>query len=153
MHPCAIVFELLPQMTKIKLIAVLSMLAARGFALDGIPAEATPFKEIAWTAENIRATDGKFTSPQAGTLRIETGRAQPWPGLTISAPAGGWDWSRFGAVRLEVRNTGTQAVSVYCRVDNAGADGQRHCVSDCVSVAPGRTESLRVALNRTQPGK
>lgn len=130
-----------------------SLLAACGLLLHGIAAHAAPARPLDYVAQNVRASDAKFTSPQAGVLRIQTGTKQEWPGVTIPAPQGAWDLSRFGEVRLEVRNPGTQPVSVHCRVDNAGADGTRHCVSGSVKVAPDEMKTLRVALRRTQPGK
>lgn len=89
--------------------------------------------------------------PEAA-LHVETGTSQPWPGLTLPAPGGHWDLSAFGRVELRVRNAGPAAVTVYCRVDNPGADGVRHCVTDHVKVEPGADGILRVPLNRTGGG-
>lgn len=128
--------------------------AAAGFAAPAAPRanDAAAGTAIAFAAESVRATDATFTAPSPGALRIETGTGHDWPGVTIPAQRGAWDLSRFGEVRLEVRNTGRRPVQVHCRVDNPGADGVRHCVTGRVEVAPGRTGTLRVELRRTQPG-
>ncbi len=88
-----------------------------------------------------------------GVLQVQTGHRQTWPGVGLKGPASGWDLSKFAQVRLVVRNVGTNAVTVYARVDNAGADGRNHCVTASVKVPIGATQTLRVALNRYGPGK
>lgn len=93
------------------------------------------------TITNIR-TEGGFA------LRLTTGHTQPWPGVTLPAQKGRWDLSPYGYVALEVKNVGTSAVSVFCRVDNPGADGTKNCVTGSVTVRAGQTESLRVPLKR-----
>jgi hypothetical protein len=37
--------------------------------------------------------DAKVTLTPLGTLRVATGREQPWPGVTLRAPTGHWDLS------------------------------------------------------------
>jgi len=86
-------------------------------------------------------------------LRINTGRAKPWPGVTLPARGGHWDLSAFEHVALQVRNTGTNEVTVYCRVDNPGADGTKSCVTESLALAPGQTSTLKVPLSRTSGSK
>src|SRR6266498_2596446 len=63
-------------------------------------------------------------------LEIRTGHQQSWPGVSLLAPAGGrWNASAASEIALEVFNPGPNAVTVYCRVDNPGADGTQHCVT------------------------
>lgn len=81
-------------------------------------------------------------------LRIDTGTARPWPGITLPAPGGRWDFSAWGQVELSVRNAGTNRITVNCRVDNPGADGTRRCVTGHVDLEPGARRTLRVPLKR-----
>ncbi len=107
-------------------------------------------------ADRLRVSDATAAVRRAAggsVLEVRTGRREKWPGITLLGPAGGWDLSAFGHVRLSVRNPGTNAVTVNCRVDNAGADGRNHCVTASVAVAPGSTQTLRVDLRRYGPGK
>lgn len=134
------------------LAALLSSSAAFSAPAASGANDAAAGTEIAFAAESVRATDATFTAPGPGALRIGTGTGHDWPGVAIPAPRGAWDLSRFGEVRLEVRNTGTRPAEVHCRIDNPGADGVRHCVTGRVEVAPGRVGTLRVGLRRTQPG-
>ncbi len=85
-------------------------------------------------------------SPSGPALQIHTGHTQPWPGVVLPASGGPWDLSMFASVCLQVRNTGTNAVTVSCRVDNPGADGKKHCVTDSLTLRPGQTNILRVRL-------
>ncbi len=87
-------------------------------------------------------------TPGGPALRVWTGHAQTWPGITLRAPAGHWDLSRRAEVVLEVANPGTNEVTVFCRVGNPGADGTSGCVTGSSTLAPGTAGSVRVALNR-----
>lgn len=85
-------------------------------------------------------------SPGGFALHIDTGREQPWPGVTLPAPGGHWDLSAFANVRVRLKNTGNDSVTVYCRVDNPGADGTKHCVTDSITLNPGQSDTLEVRL-------
>jgi len=101
--------------------------------------------------ELISEQDAKARVASRGAgrvLRVETGHAQSWPGVTLRAPNGAWDLSSFAAVTLRVRNVGSNSVTVNCRVDNADADGTKHCVSGLTTVSPGAESFLRVPLKR-----
>jgi hypothetical protein len=80
-------------------------------------------------------------------LRVASGHAEAWPGLTLVAPGGHWDLSSFEQVSLDVRNSGASPVTVSCRVDNAGADGVNHCVTANISLQPGAAGILTVPLD------
>ncbi len=82
-------------------------------------------------------------------MSLLTGTNAPWPGVTYTAPATGWDLSSNAAVVVRLRNAGTNAVKVFARIDNPGADGTKHCVTGELSLNPGAVGSLRVELRRT----
>lgn len=97
----------------------------------------------------VAAQDAKVSVAPSGAgrvLRVDTGHQQPWPGITLGAPAGRWDLSAFARVSVAVKNTGTNHVSIVCRVDNPGADGVKHCVSGSASLRPGEAGMLNVEL-------
>ncbi len=101
-------------------------------------------------------SDATITPMKSGAktvLRIATGHERPWPGATLAAPDGHWDLSPFGHVALDVRNTGSERVTVHCRVDNPGADGTRHCVTGSIGLNPGEAGTLKVILKRTASDK
>ncbi|MHC4506467.1 MAG: beta-agarase, partial [Planctomycetota bacterium] len=79
-------------------------------------------------------------------LRIESGHGTDWPGLTLKAPKGKWDLSRYAHVALDVRNVGGNKVTVYCRVDNPGADGRKNCVTGSLALEPGRSGTLTASF-------
>lgn len=86
-------------------------------------------------------------------LRVVTGVRERWPGVTYAATDGAWDLSSHAAVSVRLRNPGTNAVKVFARVDNPGADGLRHCVTEDLTLRPGQRGVLRVELRRTTGGK
>jgi hypothetical protein len=81
-------------------------------------------------------------------LQVRTGHTNEWPGISLKAPTGHWALSRYAAITLVLRNTGTNPVTVNCRVDNPGADGTDHCVTGSLPLSPGQTGMLRVPLTR-----
>jgi hypothetical protein len=104
----------------------------------------------------VAVTGASATLARSGgrdVLRIATRHAEDWPGVTLKAPAGSWDLAAYGQVALEVKNTGTNQVTVYCRVDNPGADGVKNCVTGSIGVAPGQASTLRVDLKRAGDDK
>ncbi len=44
---------------------------------------------------SVITSDAKVMLPRSGTLRIETGHKNQWPGITLKAPAGKWDLSKY----------------------------------------------------------
>jgi len=86
----------------------------------------------------------------AGSLRVRTGVHQPWPGITLPAAGGSWDLSTCAAVVLQLKNVGTNSVTVYCRVDNPGADGTKHCLTESRELSLGSTNTLTVDLWHTK---
>jgi hypothetical protein len=91
-------------------------------------------------------------STSSSRLRVATGRRQSWPGVTLRAPAGHWDLSRFAQIAVTLGNAGTNEVRVSCRLDNPGADGTKNCVTDSLTLAPGTTGTLRMPLKRDGEG-
>jgi len=91
-------------------------------------------------------SDEKGAAGPRTWLRIESGHATDWPGLTLKAPKGKWDLSRYAHVALAVRNVGGNKVTVHCRVDNPGGDGRKNCVTGHLALDPGRSGTLVVAF-------
>jgi hypothetical protein len=100
---------------------------------------------------NITTTDAQATANDA-VLRVVTGHAEPWPGVRLAAPAGHWDLSSHTEVAADVKNIGTNPVTVFCRVDNPGADGTKHCVTGSISLQPGQAGTFTVPLKRESGG-
>ncbi|MBN2270529.1 MAG: beta-galactosidase [Sedimentisphaerales bacterium] len=95
---------------------------------------------------SVVTTDSKASLTGDGTLRIETGRAERWPGVTLKAPGGKWDLSQYEYVSLDVNNLGDSSITLSCRIDNPGADGSKNCVTDSTTVAPKQSASFMVRL-------
>lgn len=98
---------------------------------------------------SIITNDAKVNLSQDGALRIETGTKQNWPGITLKTPAGKWDLSKYEYITVDIKNTDTKPVTVYCRVDNPGADGSNNCVTDSITLNPDKSETLTVRLYPT----
>lgn len=102
-------------------------------------------------ATNIQCADAEVmlvSSSGGSLLNIRTGHEKSWPGIALPAPGGHWDLSAYASVMVDLNNSGTNSVTVYCRVDNPGADGTKHCVTDSVTLRPGQINTLKVRLVR-----
>jgi hypothetical protein len=98
----------------------------------------------------VITSDAKVNLSQDGTLRMETGTKQNWPGITLKAPAGKWNLSKYEYITVDIKNTNTKPVTVSCRVDNPGADGSNNCVTKSITLDPDSTETLTVRLYPTK---
>ena len=98
----------------------------------------------------VKTQDAKV-SVEAGSLRVATGQTNPWPGITLAAPAGHWDLSAFERVEVDLKNVGSQPVDVCCRVDNPGADGVKNCLTESIKLQPAEQKTLRVLLEKQLP--
>lgn len=100
----------------------------------------------------VQSSDARVViikTPTGSALRVDTGHARPWPGITLPAPGGHWDLSAHAEVVVRLRNAGTNEVTVNCRVDNPGADGTKYCVTASLSLTSGKQGILKVPLPRT----
>ncbi|MHC4655140.1 MAG: beta-galactosidase [Planctomycetota bacterium] len=97
----------------------------------------------------VITTDAKATLTKKTTLHIETGTKQNWPGITLKAPAGRWDLSKYEYITVDIKNIDAKPVTVFCRVDNPGADGRNKCVTDSITLNPNSAETLTVRLYPT----
>jgi len=95
---------------------------------------------------SVLTSDAKVERAGADGLRIETGHEKPWPGMTIKAPQGNWDLSKYEYVCMAVRNVGDTSVTVNCRVDNPGADGTKNCAADSITLGVGKAGTLTVRM-------
>lgn len=104
-----------------------------------------PLESGRWSTWDARA---EFAE---GSLRLRTGGREAWPGVTLKAPGGKWDLSRFGRVTARVANRGTARIVVGLRVDNEGADGRRHCVFGELALPPGGRGTVAAAFRIRVP--
>jgi hypothetical protein len=97
----------------------------------------------------VQTTDAAATLTPSHALRVRTGREKTWPGITLKAPQGKWDLSRFEYLKIDVRNLGSEPLTLNCRVDNPGADGTNNCVTDSLTLAANARDTLIVRLYPT----
>lgn len=102
--------------------------------------------EKGFDIETVMTSDAKVVLSETGTLRIETGHKESYPGITLRAPEGMWNLSKYEYVSVDVRNMDSQRVTVFCRVDNPGADGDKNCVTDSIALEPAAAGTLVVRL-------
>jgi hypothetical protein len=84
-------------------------------------------------------------------LRVRIGHKDPWPGVAIKAPDGGWDLSSFAEVEVEVRHVQGARVRFGCRLDSPKADGRALSTEASQDLGPGERVTLRVPLRRQLP--
>jgi hypothetical protein len=133
------------------------MLPGFAWAAAGYAADQALFNfEGGFDPSKASSTDAVATAVKSGAgtaLRVTTGHSQPWPGIALLAPGGRWDLSSFAQVVLNVKNAGSNRVTVNCRVDNPGADGTKNCVTGSLTLNPGQRDTLKVLLKRASDDK
>jgi hypothetical protein len=125
------------------LVAVTVTFAA--FAADQMLFDFAPGFDLA----NVRTADAAMSVTNTSTgfaLRVVTGHQTPWPGITLPAPGGHWDLSARSSVALQLKNVGSDSITVSCRVDNPGADGTKNCLTGSLQLEAGQAGTLQVAL-------
>lgn len=91
-------------------------------------------------------------SAEAPALRVTARARGSWPGVTIPAPAGKWDLSTCEFLALDIRNVDKNDVDVYVRVDNPGADGASHCMTERIGTQPDQRVTITIPLKRVANG-
>jgi hypothetical protein len=84
------------------------------------------------------ASHGRIETDGAGwplTIRFEPAE---WPNIHWQAPEGRpWDWSRHGALLVELQNPGEETIEFHLRIDDdPSADGMKHCRTATGTIAP-----------------
>lgn len=143
-------------MTSIRFGALLWAASVLGMPLaGGAAAVPNPPPLVLWdftrafNTSLVATTDAQITPQPGRGMGVETGVNHPYPGITVKAPQERWDLSRYRAVEVALKNTGTEAVTVNCRVDNPGADGRKNCANGSLRLEPGASGVLTVALSAT----
>lgn len=91
------------------------------------------------------------TLGEDGTVRVEFGPDQGFPGVSLPAPSEGWDLSEFAGVEAEITNEGATARSVALRVDNKGSGEPFN--TEAVKIGPGETRAVRVRFGFSYGGQ
>jgi hypothetical protein len=86
-----------------------------------------------------------------GVLRLDLGRQDSAPGIVLTPPGGRWDLSAYHEIAVDVKNCGTNPVTVQCRAENPDFDGSKHGSSTHLDLAPGERSVLRVTLTQAVP--
>jgi hypothetical protein len=103
---------------------------------------------------NVETQDSKVRLlPEAKALHISTGHSAKWPGITLKAPEGKWDLSSHQSLAIDIKNTGSDQITVFCRVDNPGADGMENCITGRITLSPGACKTLKIPLMRKLPAE
>lgn len=85
-------------------------------------------------------------------LKMDTGHAQDWPGITLKPQQGTWDLSPYSSVIMDVANIDSKPATICWRVDNNGADGSKNCLTGTLKLDAGKNGTLEVNL-ATSPWK
>jgi hypothetical protein len=118
--------------------AALAILAAATASAGRPIVDFTPGYDLS----GIERNDVKLTLTMNGTLRIESGHAIDWPGITLRAPGGRWSFTGTGALSMDVFNPGTTGVEVGLRIDNPGGNPPRNCVQEIFTIPPGQRTTV-----------
>ena len=132
-----------------RMLPVVTTMMLSGFAVRGDRVLFNPAQSGKLTSIPQRdVTLLKANADGQAVLRMAAGHQQRWPGITLSAPPGGWDLSSNDYVSVEVRNAGKSEVTVGCRVDDGERTGVPCSFSSDKQLAPGTGGGVRVQLRK-----
>ncbi len=99
--------------------------------------------------DHIRLHDAEMTrvAHEGSQVREVRFGTTEWPNVFFEAPEGGWDFSQWAGIAVELHNPGETALAVNMRVDNPGADGTNHCNTAHGHVRPAQDYVLRCRFN------
>lgn len=83
-------------------------------------------------------------------LHVEFARVD-WPNVFFQSGKEAWDWSGYAGIAVDVFNPEQEPVTVCMRVDNEGADGINHCITQTISAPPQQWTTLATRFQR-DPG-
>ena len=133
---------------------VIAMVACSALAMATKAEEVLFDFDKEFPIQSVEARDARVAlSDREGgkALRVATGRKEPWPGITLAAPQGPWDFSRFEYVAVDVRNVGGNRVTVSLRIDSPEPGGKRVFHQAGIDVAAGQTQTLKLSIARRLP--
>jgi len=102
----------------------------------------------------VRTSDSKvalISDKDGYSLLVSTGHKDRWPGITIKNPEKYQDLSKFQYIAMDIKNVGSQNVTVHWRIDNPNADGVKNCITHNINIAPNEKKTLKVKLPRKLP--
>lgn len=127
----------------------LAVVAVEGIAADRVLFDFGPRFELS-AVQTRDAQVALKADPQGNWLSVRTGQKDPWPGVTLKAPEGGWDLAAFDHVAMELHNPGSQPLEVRCRLDSSSG-GQPQSWEEGLRLEPKQPRTLRVTLQRRLP--
>ncbi|MGN6507283.1 MAG: family 16 glycosylhydrolase [Tepidisphaeraceae bacterium] len=92
---------------------------------------------------------GATAKVKAGKLDVTFDSGEQYPAVALKPLAKKWDLSLFRAVQMDLTNTSSAPAHLAARVDNPGANGQSHCNSENLTLAPGETKTLTVTFGQS----
>lgn len=76
-----------------------------------------------------------------------------WPSVDFHPEKRLADLSSYAGVEFTVKNSGSSKLSLGLRIDNKGADGQKHCNTEKLSIPVGETATKKVTFGKSWGNK
>ncbi|WP_197168150.1 glycoside hydrolase family 5 protein [Neorhodopirellula pilleata] len=95
--------------------------------------------------EAIRS-DIRLTGLDEPELLVKTRADEDYPGIAISAPAGGWNLTDTPIVEMTVRNLSDHSIDVLLTLANPGSDGRNGNSAEKLHVPEGESATLRLIV-------
>jgi len=132
---------------------VAALLAAAGFSQN--EKSLVDFGAAGFEPERVFNGNGPLSLEKLdGAVKVTTQADPWWPGYVIAFPHELRDLSDYGGVAMDIHNPETFAQGIGFRVDNAGADGAKHCNTEGYTLAPDESRTITVYFGFTdrKPG-
>lgn len=117
-------------------------------SMDGYLLSIVPSLDLV-TLKTDHAKVSRTTQGGSPALRLDYDAGTAYPKVEFPVPAGGWNLSSFGGVRVELTNPGTAPVRAALRVDNPGDWKTSPWNTGMVEVGPGETKTLSLLFGES----
>lgn len=118
-----------------------------------VSASKQPAFDPAKAFDTAVATPDATIQRKGSTVLVRVKKSASRPGVNFQPPTGGWDMTGLGFVEAKVKNVGQRTLNVHLAVDNPGANRTERegCVIHSTTIAPGKDQTLRVAISNLPP--
>ena len=132
--------------------AVLSQPAAKPEVTVDAAGQPAGF-DLPQVVASARAEPQASIVPDGERFRVQVTKCEHRPGITFSAPAGGWSMAGIKAIEATVRNTGSVPLPVHLALDGPGAErtSRKNCTIISETIAPGGEKTLVVPIMPVPP--
>jgi len=127
---------------------VLLNVLAFGVSLFAQETNLAIFEPASTALDSIQRQGVQLKQLDSGALQITNDLNDPWPGIHFN---GSWNFGDYSRLEAVVQSTGSETITLHCRIDSAGYDAQTRdgTITYDLKLAPGERVTWKIELPDT----